>query len=75
MTSLHIRDIKPETLAGLKRLARQHNRSLQGELRAILERASRLAPPEEAVKLNLTTVKGSGESSWSRDQIYDDSGR
>ena len=75
MSSLHIRDITPETLVRLKRLARQHNRSLQGELRVILERASRLAPAEEGATLKLHTIKSPDGSNWSRDQIYDDSGR
>ena len=41
MTSIHIRDVAPETLQALKGLARSHHRSLQGELHTILERAAR----------------------------------
>ena len=39
MKSLHIRDVDPNILAALKRLAKSHRRSLQGELHTILERA------------------------------------
>ena len=47
MSAIHITQVAPETLQALKRLARSHHRSLQGELRAILERAARMAPPKE----------------------------
>ena len=76
MTSIHIRDVAPETLHALKRLARSHHRSLQGELHTILERAARMAPPDEAVRtLNLVTVKTGHASAWGRDEIYGSGGR
>ena len=71
MSSIHIRDVAPETLQALKRLARIHHRSLQGELHTILERAARMAPPDESVRtLSLVTVKTGHTTSWSRDEIY-----
>lgn len=76
MSSVHIRDISPRTLSSLKRLARSHHRSLQGELHAILERAARMAPPEAAERsLDIVTVKVGGEHSWTRDEIYGSGGR
>lgn len=76
MSSIHIREIDSDTLHALKRLARSHHRSLQGELHAILERAAKLAPPDEAARrLDLVTVKTSHTTSWSRDEIYGDDGR
>ena len=76
MTSIHIRDVAPGTLNALKRLARSHNRSLQGELRAILERAARMAPPDEDVRtLDLVMVKTGHTTSWRRDEIYGPGGR
>ena len=76
MTSLHIRDVPPETLHALKRLARNHHRSLQGELHTILERAARMAPPDEDVRsLNLVTVKTGHTALWSRDEFYGPDGR
>lgn len=75
MKSLHIRDVPPETIAALKRLARQHHRSLQGELRAILEQAARLATEDERGELNLHFVETGRDDNWRRDDMYDDSAR
>jgi len=76
MSSIHIREINSNTLHALKRLARRHHRSLQGELHAILERAARMAPPdEEGRMLDLVTVKTGHTTSWSRDEIYGADGR
>ena len=76
MASIHISDIPPATLDALKRLARSHHRSLQGELRVILDRAALLAPPDEDTRtLDLVTVRTSQTPSWNRDEIYGPEGR
>lgn len=76
MASIHIRDILPATLAALKRLARSHHRSLQGELRVILDRAALLAPLDEDTRtLDLVTVRTGHATSWNRDDIYGPEGR
>ena len=76
MKAIHIRDVEPVTLAGLKRLARSHHRSLQGELHVILEQAARLAPAEAGPPaLSLVTVATGKRGSWRREEIYDDQGR
>lgn len=76
MKSIHIRNIDSQTLERLKRLARNHNRSLQGELRDILTKAARMAPPDHTKDdLELVTVKTGGKSTWSRDEIYENHGR
>ena len=76
MKSLHIRDVDPNTLAALKRLAKSHRRSLQGELHIILERAARTAPPEEPEAIAWIMVETCrATSTWSRSEIYDDDGR
>jgi hypothetical protein len=76
MKAIHIRDVEPATLDALKRLARSHRRSLQGELHAILDQAVRLAPREqEDGILHLVTVKTGGTSRWSREDIYEHQGR
>jgi len=76
MKSVRIRDIAPDTLDALKRLARSHRRSLQGELLSILEKASRLAPPEGGDQgLELVTVRTGGKARWNREEIYGDPGR
>ena len=76
MSAIHITQVAPETLLALKRLARSHHRSLQGELRAILERAARMAPPEGDTRtLDLVTVRTGSTGSWSREEIYGADGR
>lgn len=76
MKSLHIRDLSPQTLDALKRLAHLHHRSLQGELHAILERAARMAPPaDEEDELRLHTVDTGRQHDWHREEIYGDEAR
>jgi len=75
MKSIHIRDIDPKVLEALKRLASRNHRSLQGELRAILEREARLAGEQSTQPLKLHTVSTGRSERWSRDEIYDDRGR
>lgn len=47
MAQLLVRDIKPETINRLKYRAKQHNRSLQGEAKLILEEAAQKMTVEE----------------------------
>ena len=76
MKSVHIRDIPSDTLNALKRRAKGHHRSLQGELHAILEQAARSAPPPDQEILQWITVStGVSEPTWSRSEIYDADGR
>ena len=76
MPSMHIRGVPPEILEALKQLARENQRSLQGELRNILEKASRRAPaPDMDADLDLVTVRTGSTSTWHREEIYGDSGR
>ncbi len=75
MKSIHIRAVPPNTLAALKRLARSHHRSLQGELLSILDRAARRAPPENEEELPLITVETGATSIWPREELYDNQGR
>ena len=76
MPSIHIRDVDPLVLQALKRLAHTNHRSLQGELRSIIERAAQLAPRlAEDRALRLVTVRTSGASQWKREEIYGDFGR
>ena len=72
MKSIHIRNVPPETLAALKRLAEFHHRSLQGELLHILERAAVLAPPPEFPELRLNFVQSGNTGPVSREEIYED---
>lgn len=47
MAQLLVRDIEPETINRLKSRAKQHNRSLQGEAKLILEEAAQKMTMEE----------------------------
>ncbi len=46
MSQLLVRDLDPETIDRLKARARSHGRSLQGEVKAILEAAAKLSMDE-----------------------------
>ncbi|MFW5827057.1 MAG: FitA-like ribbon-helix-helix domain-containing protein [Alkalispirochaeta sp.] len=76
MKSLHIRDVDERVLENLHRLARAHHRSVQGEVRAILEAAARYAPPHDIHEsLDLVTTHTGRETPWSRNDIYADDAR
>jgi len=75
MKSIHIRDVEPAVIEALKRRAHGHHRSLQGELRSILEGAARTAPPAEPPTVSWVTVETGSTAGWSRNEIYDDDGR
>ncbi|HZF11211.1 MAG TPA: hypothetical protein VFE33_20655 [Thermoanaerobaculia bacterium] len=46
MAQILVRDLDPTLLDRLKSQAQQHGRSLQGEVKAILEASARLSPSE-----------------------------
>ena len=48
MAQVLVRDLDPEVVGRLKEQARQHGRSLQGEVRSILERAAETYTMSEA---------------------------
>ena len=50
MAQLLIRDIDPSTLKRLKQSAKLHKRSLQGELKSIVETATKITMAEARVK-------------------------
>ena len=53
-----------------------HHRSLQGEVRAILQEAAEMAPdPYASRELDLVTVSIPDPGSWSRECIYGDDAR
>ena len=51
MAQLLVRDLDPAVVARLKERARQSHRSLQGEVKAILEQAAETATREEALAM------------------------
>ena len=76
MPGIHVRDLTEETMRALKRRARAHHRSVQGEVREILAEAARAAPPEGGYgPIRLHHVDVGGGRSWKREDIYGDEGR
>lgn len=79
MKSLHIRNLDDKVLAGLKRRAVRHRRSLQKEIEVLLEDAARMSPPEEQLearpKFKLNVVSSGQSRTWSREDLYGDDGR
>ena len=76
MKSLHIRNVDDPVLERLRRRAQMHHRSLQGELRAILEEAAELVPDRRMTEeLDLVKVSMPEAGSWCREMIYDDDAR
>ena len=59
----------------LRERAKRHGRSLEQELRAILDAAENALSPAQLPPIRLTTVRTSGGSTWSREEIYGDEGR
>jgi hypothetical protein len=59
---------------GLVRILRL-GRSLQQELRAILDAAENGPGPAPLPPIRLTTVRTAGSSAWPREEIYGDEGR
>ncbi|MCF7949963.1 MAG: Arc family DNA-binding protein [Spirochaetia bacterium] len=73
MKSIHIRDIDPEKLQRLKKLAEMHHRSMQGELKTIISEAVRKVPANEAaVDLDLVTVSTENQQPWKHEDYYTD---
>jgi hypothetical protein len=74
----HIRNVDDAVIAGLKARAARNHRSLQGEVRDLLEAAVGEDRPSGAggrIRLRLRTVRVGRPVSYSRDVIYDDRGR
>ena len=73
MKTIHIRDIDPEMLQRLKKLAEMHHRSMQGELKTIISAAVRKVPANEAAEdLDLVTVSTENQQPWKREDYYTD---
>ena len=72
MKSLHIRDVPESTIERLKRRARRHHRSLQGELLALLDEAAKHVVADDATEFSLHKVRIGGDGNWTRERVYED---
>ncbi len=76
MKAIHIRDVDSLVLKRIGQLARHHRRSMQAELRVILEEASRRAEVLETdTGDNLIIVQGLSTGSYGRQELYSDDAR
>lgn len=76
MPALHVRDVPESVVTAIRERAARNGQSMQQEMRTILEAAAGASPPGGTWEpVRLTTVRTSSTSSWSREEIYDDSGR
>lgn len=76
MPALHIRDVPEETVAAIKRRAARHGRSVQQELRDVLEKvASEPVTGGRPRRLTLRTVATGRDESFDRADFYDDDER
>ncbi len=76
MKAIHIRDVDAVVIRRIGKLARMHKRSMQAELRVILEEASRKAEAAEAdPEEGLVIVSVPGTATYSRQEIYGDDAR
>jgi plasmid stability protein len=76
MPAIHVRDLDDAVIAALKARARRNNRSLQGEVRSLLEAAATggggARQGKAARPLRLRTVKVGRPVTFSREVIYGD---
>lgn len=78
MPAIHIRSLDDAVIADLKARAVRNHRSLQGEVKRILEAAVGRKPPGVSSggrRLQLRTVRVGRRVSYSRDVMYDDGDR
>lgn len=71
MAALHIRNVSDETVTALKRRAADNGRSLEAELRAILDAEVERPRRRRPRKLNLVLVDSGNAGGWDRDEFYE----
>ena len=75
MPAIHVRDVDDAIVDALKARAAQNHRSLQGEIRAILEeivRGGARSSRTRKERLRIKTVRVGAPVTFSRDVIYED---
>lgn len=72
MPALHVRNVSEETVARLKERAASHGRSLEAELRIVLDQAAAQPVARKRRQINWHTVNSGIKEPWSRYDIYPD---
>lgn len=76
MPAIHVRNVPESVVTALRERAARHGKSMQQEVRQILEEAARTPPPPEAPEpVRLITVRTAVSSTWRREEVYGDTGR
>jgi plasmid stability protein len=76
MTAIHVRDVPEPVVAALRERAARRGRSMQQEIRQILQAAAaQQVPPAPVDPLPLHTVHSGSTTTWRREEIYGDAGR
>lgn len=77
MSALHVRNVDDAVIDALKRRAANNHRSLEGELREVLQQAAfgELEKARRRRRLKLITVAVGRRSRFGRDEIYGDEER
>jgi plasmid stability protein len=76
MPALHVRNVDDAVIDALKKRARRHNRSLEGELREILTRAAFSAERRTGgSQIRIKTVSVPSDSTYGREDLYAEEGR
>jgi plasmid stability protein len=76
MPAIHIRNVPEPMLSALRERAAAHGRSMQQEVLAILDAATAEPIPRQAPSpIQLVTTRTSTNTTWRREDIYDDEGR
>ena len=68
MPALHVRNVDDSVLQSLKERAARNHRSLEGELRSILERAAREEAAASPIRIKTVTVHTNAR--FDRAEIY-----
>jgi plasmid stability protein len=77
MAALHVRNLDDAVIAALKQRAARNHRSLQGEVRSILEQVAAGMTDSRSgrrLRLRLRTVRVGRPGAYTRDVIYEDDG-
>jgi plasmid stability protein len=78
MPAIHVRDVDDAIVDALKARAARNHRSLQGEIRAILEesvRGTEASARRRKPRLQIKTVRVGAPVRYSRDVVYEDDTR
>ncbi|WP_375503265.1 plasmid stability protein stbC [uncultured Jatrophihabitans sp.] len=76
MPAVHVRNVPESVLTALRERAAINGQSMQAEIRQVLAAAAEAPLPRPRPEpVRLTTVRAASATTWSRREIYDETGR